>query len=91
MTFAPHVEGYESTVDSRISYVKESSHLPVGDPDKAANAMMALTENPEPPVHLVLGSEAVGILKLANAARQEGGMKKGAEAPFACTVALSGL
>jgi hypothetical protein len=28
---------------------------------------------------------------LANAARQEGGMKKGAEAPFACTVALSGL
>jgi NAD(P)-dependent dehydrogenase (short-subunit alcohol dehydrogenase family) len=71
MTFAPHVEGYESTVDSRISYVKESSHLPVGDPDKAANAMMALAENPEPPVHLVLGSEAVGILKLANAARQE--------------------
>ena len=71
MTFAPHVEGYESTVDSRVNHVRESSHLPMGDPDKAANAMMALVENPEPPVHLVLGSEAAAILKLANAARQE--------------------
>jgi NAD(P)-dependent dehydrogenase (short-subunit alcohol dehydrogenase family) len=71
MTFAPQVEGYESTVDSRVNHVRESSHLPMGDPDKAANAMMALAENPEPPVHLVLGSEAAAILKLANAARQE--------------------
>ena len=42
----------------------------MGDPDKAAQVMIDLVEHPEPPVHLILGSEAVGILKQAGAARQ---------------------
>jgi NAD(P)-dependent dehydrogenase (short-subunit alcohol dehydrogenase family) len=70
MSFAPHVEGYESTVDWVINFLRKGSFVPMGDPDKAARAMIALADNPEPPVHLVLGSEAVGILKQADAARQ---------------------
>jgi hypothetical protein len=32
--------------------------------------MIELVENPEPPVHLVLGSEAAGFLQQADAARK---------------------
>ena len=42
----------------------------MGDPNKAATAMINLIGHPNPPVHLVLGSEAVAILKQADAARK---------------------
>jgi NAD(P)-dependent dehydrogenase (short-subunit alcohol dehydrogenase family) len=69
MSYAPHVEGYETTVDKRSEMFKSRTFKPMGDPDKAAKVMLALAENPEPPVHLVLGSEAIGMLKNANAGR----------------------
>jgi len=69
MTYAPQVEGYETTVDKRSEMFKTRTFVPMGDPDKAAKVMLALAENPEPPVHLVLGSEAIGMLKNANASR----------------------
>lgn len=69
MSYAPKVEGYETTVDQRADFFASGNFVPMGDPDKAAKVMIELTENPEPPVHLVLGSEAIGILKLADAAR----------------------
>jgi NAD(P)-dependent dehydrogenase (short-subunit alcohol dehydrogenase family) len=71
MTYAPEVEGYEKTVGVRMELFKSSNFIPMGDPDKAAKAMIALVDNPEPPVHLVLGSEAVGMVKQANAVRSE--------------------
>lgn len=70
MSFAPWVEGYETTVDQVAKYLKGDNFVPVGDPEKAAKAMIALAEHPEPPVHLVLGSEAAAILQQANAARE---------------------
>ncbi|MDQ4141291.1 MAG: oxidoreductase [Bacteroidota bacterium] len=70
MTYAPPVEGYEATVGARESYFKSGNFIPVGDPDKAAQVMVELAGHPEPPVHLVLGSEAIGFLKSANAARE---------------------
>ncbi|RRB06660.1 oxidoreductase [Larkinella rosea] len=70
MTYALHVEGYETTVDQRVDYIQGGHFVPVGDPEKAAQVMVELVEHPEPPVHLVLGSEAVGILKHADAERQ---------------------
>ncbi|UFH52117.1 oxidoreductase [Spirosoma sp. KNUC1025] len=70
MTYAPEVDGYESTVDWVINHLKGDNFVPVGDPAKAAKAMIELVNHPEPPVHLVLGSEAVGLLKQANAIRQ---------------------
>ena len=70
MTYAPEVEGYEQTVDFVIKYLKGSNFKPMGDPAKAAKVMVELVENPAPPVHLVLGSEAAGLLEKANAARK---------------------
>lgn len=71
MTYAPQVEGYETTVDKRSEMFQSKQFVPMGDPDKAAKVMVELAVNPEPPVHLVLGSEAIGMLKNANASRGE--------------------
>jgi NAD(P)-dependent dehydrogenase (short-subunit alcohol dehydrogenase family) len=70
MSFAPAVEGYETTVDKRTEFLRSGQFIPVGDPDKAAKAMIDLVQHPEPPVHLVLGSEAAGILQKADADRK---------------------
>lgn len=69
MTYAPKIEGYESTVDWVINFLRKGDYVPVGDPDKAAKVMVELVDHPAPPVHLLLGSEAAGILKQADAAR----------------------
>ena len=50
--------------------LRSDQFVPMGDPVKAAQVMLDLVEHPEPPLHLVLGSEAVGFLKQADAARQ---------------------
>jgi NAD(P)-dependent dehydrogenase (short-subunit alcohol dehydrogenase family) len=69
MSYAPEVEGYEETVGKRSEYFRSGQHVPVGDPGKAAKVMVELVDDPEPPVHLVLGSEAIAILEKANATR----------------------
>jgi NAD(P)-dependent dehydrogenase (short-subunit alcohol dehydrogenase family) len=69
MTYAPKVEGYENTTDKRAEYFASGKFMPIGDPDKAAKVMLALAGHPNPPVHLVLGSEAIKMLKQADAAR----------------------
>lgn len=70
MTYAPHVEGYETTVDKRIDFFASGNFVPTGDPAKAAKIMIDLAEHPAPPVHLVLGSDAAGILKVADERRK---------------------
>lgn len=69
MSYAPEVEGYEDTVGTRSEYFQSGKFIPVGDPDKAATVMVRLADEPEPPVHLILGSEAFAILENANAQR----------------------
>jgi NAD(P)-dependent dehydrogenase (short-subunit alcohol dehydrogenase family) len=71
MSYAPAVEGYEETVGKRSEYFQGGTYVPVGDPDKAARVMIALADEAQPPVHLVLGSEAIAILEKANATRDE--------------------
>jgi len=71
MYYVPEVEGYEKTVGVRKELFTGNKFMPMGDPDKAAKVMVELAENPEPPVHLVLGSEAVGMIKQANILRNE--------------------
>jgi len=68
MTYAEHIEGYEK-VEQRAEYFKNGGFVPMGDPVKAAKVMLNLVDSPEPPVHLVLGSEAIGMLKHADEAR----------------------
>jgi len=68
MTYAPHIEGYEK-VEQRAEYFKNGGFVPMGDPAKAAKVMLDLVDSTEPPVHLALGSEAIGMLKNADEAR----------------------
>ncbi|MBK1896185.1 SDR family NAD(P)-dependent oxidoreductase [Chryseobacterium paridis] len=71
MSFAPHVEGYEETVDARVDFFKSGKFVPKSDPNKVAKVLIELADHPEPPIHLVLGSDAVGILKNAELVRKE--------------------
>jgi len=71
MTFAPEVEGYEQTVGARRALFTSDQFVPMGDPAKAAKAMIGLANDPEPPVHLLLGSEAIAMVKQANLLRSE--------------------
>lgn len=70
MSFAEDIEGYESTVDGMKAYILSGKYVPVGDPAKAAKVMFELASHPEPPVHLVLGSEATTILRSADENRK---------------------
>lgn len=70
MTYAADVEGYESTIGERTEIFKTGKFVPRGNPDKAAAVLVELVEHPAPPVHLVLGSDATGLLQQVNAARQ---------------------
>jgi NAD(P)-dependent dehydrogenase (short-subunit alcohol dehydrogenase family) len=69
MTYAKHIEGYETTVDTRVNLFKNGGFVPMGDPDKAAKVMIDIVEHPQPPLHLLLGSEAVAIVKHSEAAK----------------------
>ena len=69
MTFAEKIEGYETTVDWVAEFLKGDNFVAMGDPEKAAKVMTELIGHAEPPFHLLLGSEAVGIVKNAEAAK----------------------
>jgi NAD(P)-dependent dehydrogenase (short-subunit alcohol dehydrogenase family) len=68
MTYAENIQGYESTVGKRIELFK-NNYKPIGDPDKAAKVVISVVDLPEPPLHLLLGSEAVAIVKRSEAAK----------------------
>lgn len=70
MGFAKPVEGYETTVDTRAEAFKSGQFVPAGDPLKVARVIIDMVAHPEPPVHLVLGSDAAGILDQVNQARE---------------------
>ena len=48
---------------------KSRNIKPKGDPDKAAQVMIDMMNHPQPPLHLLLGSEAVAIVKYSEAAK----------------------
>lgn len=67
----PEVEGYEQTVGVRKALFGSDKFVPMGDPAKAAQVMIELANHPEPPIHLILGSEAIALVKQADAIRSE--------------------
>ncbi|WP_370897704.1 oxidoreductase [Chryseobacterium gossypii] len=71
MSFARDIDGYETTVGKVREHFTSGQFLPVGDPAKAAKVMLSLADHPEPPLHLVLGSEAAAILRSADERRKE--------------------
>jgi NAD(P)-dependent dehydrogenase (short-subunit alcohol dehydrogenase family) len=68
MTYAERIEDY-TTVNQRTDFFASGKFTPMGDPDKAAKVMVNLAVHPNPPMHLVLGSEAIALLKQADIAR----------------------
>ncbi|KDN55245.1 SDR family NAD(P)-dependent oxidoreductase [Flavobacterium seoulense] len=71
MTYAPFVEGYEESIEQMKDFLSSGKFIPIGDPEKAAKVFIDLVNHPQPPMHLVLGSEAASILKKANEVRNE--------------------
>jgi NAD(P)-dependent dehydrogenase (short-subunit alcohol dehydrogenase family) len=69
MDYAREIEGYETTVGRMAGMFTSGQFVPMGDPDKAAKVMIDLVDHPEPPIHLILGSEAIGIVKQAEAVK----------------------
>ncbi len=50
------IPDYADTAGARLKATAEKSGTQAGDPVRAAKAMIALTENPSPPRHIVLGA-----------------------------------
>jgi NAD(P)-dependent dehydrogenase (short-subunit alcohol dehydrogenase family) len=69
MSYAPTLADYE-IVNQRAAFFASGKFVPIGDPNKAAKVLIDLVEHPTPPVHLVLGSEAVGLIQQADADRK---------------------
>src|SRR6202012_4172521 len=60
---------YQQSIGPLIEY--RSSHLPIGDPEKAAQAILRIAGSEAPPLRLLLGRDAVAIagqLAIARAA-----------------------
>ncbi|RQO75124.1 short-chain dehydrogenase/reductase [Pedobacter sp. KBW06] len=70
MSFAREIAGYEPTVGRMSEFLSSGNYVPMGDPDKAAKVMIDLVDHPKPPIHLILGSEAISIVKGAEAAKK---------------------
>lgn len=68
MTYAEPIDDYKHILQSLKDYLKDI--VPLGNPAKAAKVIIDLVEHPEPPVHLVLGSDAVAILEVVDADRK---------------------
>ncbi len=61
MSYATPIDDYKNVLQPIKDYLKDI--IPLGNPDKAAQVIIDLVEHPEPPVHLLLGSDAVTILE----------------------------
>ena len=68
MSYVKEIEDYKPILNSLKGCLTTAT--PMGDPDKAAKIILDLVEHPEPPVHLLLGSDAVAILETVDADRK---------------------
>ncbi len=57
----PKIEDYRESAHQRMENIASESGKQIGDPNKAALAMIALVDLENPPVHLVLGGPAYSI------------------------------
>ena len=69
MTIPPVSDPYQPTVGARVRMIEARSGQEAGDPAKAANVILELTELDEPPLRLLLGSDAVRYAGAADQAR----------------------
>ena len=57
------IADYDAVFDPVRKARKEKSGKQLGDPVKAARAMLAVIAAGEPPAHLLLGSDALGLVR----------------------------
>ncbi|PRA27941.1 oxidoreductase [Pseudomonas poae] len=57
------ISDYDATFDPVRKAREEKSGLQLGDPQKAARAMMTIITSPNPPAHLLLGSDALALVR----------------------------
>jgi NAD(P)-dependent dehydrogenase (short-subunit alcohol dehydrogenase family) len=57
------IEDYDAIMDPLREARKKKSGLQPGDPDKAAQALLTLIREPNPPMHLYLGADALGLVE----------------------------
>jgi hypothetical protein len=62
-------EEYRATVGKVLEHVRESSGKQKGDPAKAALAIIAIANEQNPPLRLLLGSDAVAMARAADQGR----------------------
>ncbi|MFK3651445.1 oxidoreductase [Lysobacter enzymogenes] len=59
---------YDAVFDPVRERRERTSGKQLGDPDKAAQALLQLLDSPAPPAHLLLGSDALRLVREKNAA-----------------------
>jgi NAD(P)-dependent dehydrogenase (short-subunit alcohol dehydrogenase family) len=75
MTIPPVSEPYQQTVGVRVRMLEEHAGQQAGDPAKAAQAILQVSELDDPPLRLLLGSDAVRYAGQADQARIESDAK----------------
>lgn len=63
ITKVPAMEDYAATVGKRRQQVEAIDGKQPGDPNRAAQAMIQVVEDPNPPLRLVLGKSAVQSIR----------------------------
>lgn len=71
MSTPPVSQAYQGTVGAVASMLAEHNGSQTGDPAKAAKVILDLTELPDPPLRLLLGSDAVQVAAGSSKARDE--------------------
>lgn len=69
MTIFPISEPYKQTVGAFVNAIREHSGQQPGDPTKIAKVITDLTDMEEPPLRLLMGSDAVAYAEAASKAR----------------------
>jgi NAD(P)-dependent dehydrogenase (short-subunit alcohol dehydrogenase family) len=62
------IDAYRPVIDPLEAYLYGGDGKQPGDPAKAADAMIAAVESDDPPLHLLLGADAIGIWEERQAA-----------------------
>ena len=60
---ARSISDYDTLFDPIRQSRLDKSGNQLGDPDRAAAAILTLVDMPEPPEHLLIGSDALGMVR----------------------------
>jgi NAD(P)-dependent dehydrogenase (short-subunit alcohol dehydrogenase family) len=65
------IDDYKDTVGNHLKHARETTGRENGDPDKAAQAIISIVNEDNPPLRLLLGSDAVAIANAVDKGKLE--------------------